>query len=124
MEPLTGLGPYSWISSFLGPWGIDFVVAAWSVALVETIAIPLSQCTVLNGDPEDPRNVAHVTPYTDNPDGLASEDRSTIYHKSAFTLFLLTLVIPSLWTSTIPNLHKHHHIIRAGMRPPRDSPSA
>ena len=42
-------------------------------------------------------------PYTDNPDEPASKDHSTLWYKSAFTLSLLALTIPSLWTPTIPN---------------------
>jgi len=102
-SPVTGLGPYTWVSSYLGPWGIDFVMAAWSVVLTEAVAIPLSQHALLVKDPEEPRNVERATPYTDDPDTPASQDHSTFYHKSAFTLFLLTLVVPSLWTPTIPN---------------------
>ena len=34
-SPVTGIGSYTWISSYLGPWGIDFVVAGWSVVLTE-----------------------------------------------------------------------------------------
>ena len=99
-SPVTGLGPYAWISPYLGPWGIDFIVAAWSVVLVEFIAIPRA---LLKRDPEDPRNVENVTPYADDPEEVASRDRSTFYHKSAFTVFLLALVLPSLWTPSITN---------------------
>jgi len=98
--PVTGMGPYTWISPYLGPWGIDFIVAAWSIVLTEAIAIPLSRHVQ---DPEDMRNIERVTPYTDNPDEPAHRDHSSFRLKSAFTIFLLILAIPSLWTSTIPN---------------------
>lgn len=96
-SPVTGLSHYAWISPYFGPWGIDFVVAAWSVVFTEAIVIPLSQRALSIEELEDP------TPYTDDPDVTPPRDRSTLYHKSAFTLFLLVLALPSLWTSTIPN---------------------
>lgn len=92
-SPVTGLGPYTWVSAFLGPWGIDFIVAAWSVTLTEVVAIPLSQSASLVG----------ATPYTDNPDEPTPRDRSTFNHKAAFTLSLLALTIPGFWTPRIPN---------------------
>jgi hypothetical protein len=101
-SPVIGLGPYTWISAYLGPWGVDFVVAAWSVALTEAVAVPLSQRALSIEDPEDPRNVAHVTPYTDDPEAPVARDSSPLFHKSAFTLSLLILVIPSFWTPVIP----------------------
>ena len=100
-SPVTGLGPYSWISLCLGPWGIDFIVAAWSVVLAEVIAIPLSQHTFSIEDPKDPMPVEH-TLYTDNPDEPTPRDRSTLYHKPMLTLLLLALAIPGSWTPTIP----------------------
>ena len=102
-SPVTALGPYAWISSCLGPWGVDFVVAAWSVVITEVITTPLSQYVLSTQDPDHPRNVEPVAPYTDNPDEPVSKDHSTLWYKSAFTLSLLALTIPSLWTSTIPN---------------------
>jgi len=102
-SPVTGLGPYTWVSSYLGPWGIDFIVAAWSVVLTEAIAVPLSRRALLVEDSAEARNMERFAPYTDDPDTPASRDHSTLYHKSAFTLFLITLVIPSLWTPAIPN---------------------
>jgi len=102
-SPVTGLGPYTWISSYLGPWGIDFVVASWSVVLTEAIAIPLSQHALSMQDPDYPRNVERVAPYDDNPDEPTTRDHSTLWYKSAFTLFLLTLTMPSLWTPLVPN---------------------
>lgn len=102
-SPVTGLGPYTWVSSYLGPWGIDFIVGAWSVTLAEVIAIPLSRHAFLIRDPEDPRNVEHVTPYADNPGEPTPRDRLTLYHKSAFTLLLIALAVPGSWTQTIPN---------------------
>lgn len=99
-SPVTGLGPYTWISSYLGPWGIDFIVAAWSVILAELISIPLSQRAFLAEDPEDPTLVEHITPYTDNPDEPTPRDRSKLYHKSVVTLLLLALALPGSWTPT------------------------
>ena len=101
-SPVTGLGPYTWVSSYLGPWGIDFIVAAWSTMLTEVIAIPLSQRAFLIEDPEDPTPAEHVTPYTDNPDEPTPRDHSALYHKSVVALLLLALAIPGSWTSTIP----------------------
>lgn len=92
-SPVTGLGPYTWVSAFLGPWGIDFIVAAWSVTLTEFVATPLSQGASLIGP----------TPYADNPDEPTPQDRSMWNHKTAFTLSLLALAIPGFWTPRIPN---------------------
>ena len=102
-SPVTGLSHYTWISSYLGPWGIDFVVAAWSVVLTEAIAVPLSRRALLIGDPDYLRNVEDVAPYTDDPEEPTPRDSSTLYNKSAFTLFLLALAVPSLWAPGIPN---------------------
>jgi len=102
-SPVTALGPYAWVSSFLGPWGVDFIVAAWSVVLTEVIATPLSQLVLSMRDPDHPRNVEPIVPYTDNPGEPIAKDRSPLWHKSAFTLSLLALTVPSLWTPTIPN---------------------
>lgn len=102
-SPVNGLGPYTWISSYLGPWGIDFVVAAWSVVISEAIITPLSQHPLLTGDPDYPGNAERSAPYTDNPDEPTPQEHSILSHKSAFSLFLLALVIPSFWTPTIPN---------------------
>jgi len=103
-SPVTGLGPYAWVSSCLGPWGIDFILAAWSVAITEVIAVPLSQYALLVGDPEGLGSVERLTPYTDNPSEPTTQDHSAIRHKSAFAAFLLALTLPSLWTSEIPNI--------------------
>lgn len=92
-SPVTGLGPYTWVSAFLGPWGIDFIVAAWSVVLTEVVATPLSQSASLIG----------ATPYADNPDEPAPRNRFALNHKTAFTLSLLVLAIPGFWTPHIPN---------------------
>jgi hypothetical protein len=92
-SPVTGLGPYTWVSAFLGPWGIDFIVAAWSVALTELVATPLAQSASLIG----------ATPYADNPDEPTPRDRFALNHKSAFTLSLLALAIPGFWSPHIPN---------------------
>lgn len=94
-SPVTGLGPYTWVSSYLGPWGIDFIVAAWSVILAEVVAIPLSQRAFLV---EDPTPAEYMTPYTDNPDEPTPRDHSTLYHKSMVTLLLLALALPGSWT--------------------------
>lgn len=102
-SPVTGLGPYTWISSYLGPWGIDFVVAAWSVVLAEAAAVPLSRRALSIHDPDYPRGVEDVIPYTDNPDEPAPQDRSTLYNKSALALLLLALTVPSTWTPALPN---------------------
>jgi len=102
-SPVTALGPYAWVSSYLGPWGLDFIVAAWSVVLTEVIATPLSQYILSIQDPDHPRNVEPIVPYTDNPDEPRANDHSPFWHKSAFALSLLALTVPSLWTSTIPN---------------------
>jgi hypothetical protein len=102
-SPVTGLGPYAWVSSYLGTWGIDFIVAGWSVLLTEVIAVPLFQRALANEDPEDPRDAANFAPFTDNPDEPRSNDHSTSRHLYAFALLLLTLSLPSLWTDVIPN---------------------
>jgi len=99
-SPVTGLGPYTWVSSYLGPWGIDFIVAAWSVTLAEVVAIPLSQRAFLVEDPEDPTPAERMTPYTDNPDEPTPRDHSTLYHKSVVTLLLLALALPGSWAPT------------------------
>jgi len=99
-SPVTGLGPYTWVSSYLGPWGIDFIVAAWSVILAEVVAIPLSQRAFLVEDPEDPTPAERMTPYTDNPDEPTPRDHSTLYHKSVVTLFLLALALPGFRAPT------------------------
>ena len=103
-SPVSDLGPYTWVSSFLGPWGIDFVVAGWSVVLTEAIAIPLSQHVLSIEDPDGPRNTEHLAPFTDDPNEAPSQDWDPTHHpKSLFSAFLLLLAIPSLWTSTLPN---------------------
>jgi len=102
-SPVTALGPYAWVSSCLGPWGVDFVVAAWSVVLTEAVAAPLSQLVLSMQDPDHPRTVEPIVPYTDNPGEPIAKDHSPLWHKSAFTLSLLALMVPSLWTATIPN---------------------
>lgn len=99
-SPVTGLGPYTWVSSYLGPWGIDFIVATWSVILAEVVAIPLSQRAFLVEDPEDPTPAERMIPYTDNPDEPTPRDHSTLYHKSVITVFLLALALPGSWAPT------------------------
>ena len=102
-SPVTGLGSYAWVSSYLGPWGVDFIVAAWSVVLTEVIATPLSQYILSTQDPDHPRNAEPIVPYTDNPDEPIPKDRSPFWHKSLFTLSLIALTVPSIWTPVIPN---------------------
>jgi hypothetical protein len=100
-SPVNGLGPYTWVSSYLGPWGIDFIVAAWSVVLTETIADPLSQNILPAEDPTGTRE--NFPPYTDVPNGTPSQDHSTRNNKSGLVALLLVLALPSLYTDTIPN---------------------
>ena len=102
-SPVTGLGPYTWVSSYLGTWGIDFVVAGWSVVLTETIAVPIFQYAPSTEDTEGPENAVHFAPFTDNPGETPSEDYSKSRHKHVFTVLLLALALPSLWTDIIPN---------------------
>lgn len=102
-SPVNGLGPYTWVSSYLGPWGIDFIVAAWSVVLTEVIADPLSQNMLSTEDPNGTGNAERFPPYTDAPDGTPLQDPSTRHNKSALVAVLLVLALPSLSTDTIPN---------------------
>lgn len=102
-SPVTGLGPYTWVSSYLGTWGIDFILAGWSVLLTEVIAIPLFQRSLPNEDPGGPRDAVHFTPFTDNPDETPSNDHSTSHHHYGFAVLLLTLTLPSLWVDIVPN---------------------
>ena len=71
--------------------------------LTEAIAAPLSQYVLSIQDPDHPRNVEPIVPYTDNPDEPIAKDHSPFWHKSAFALSLLALTVPSLWTPAIPN---------------------
>ena len=102
-SPVTGLGPYTWISSYLGTGGIDFIVAGWSVVLTEVVAIPLFQRPMPIEDPDGPGNRVHFAPFTDDPDETPSGVHSTSRHKHAFTTLLLTLALPALWADTVPN---------------------
>ena len=103
-SPVSDLGPYTWVSSFLGPWGIDFIVAGWSVILTEAITLPLSQYILSIEDIDNPGNIEHFTPYTDNPDETPSQDQGLTHHvKPLFTALLLFLAIPSLWMDTLPS---------------------
>ncbi|KDQ63351.1 hypothetical protein JAAARDRAFT_53575 [Jaapia argillacea MUCL 33604] len=36
-SPVVGLGPYDWTRQVFGPWGIDWIVAAWSVVLAHLV---------------------------------------------------------------------------------------
>lgn len=98
-SPVVGIGHYTWLSSFLGPWGIDFVVAGWSVVLTEVIAVPLFQRV----DPEGPGDSVHLAPFTDNPEETRSGDHPISHPKFPFALLLLALALPSLQMDLIPN---------------------
>ena len=102
-SPVDGIGPYSWVSSWLGPWGIDFVAAAWSVLLAEALTTPLSRYLLLMEDSDALENTEHFPPYADNPNEIPSKDHSTFHHTSALFVSLLALTLPSLWVHTIPN---------------------
>ena len=34
---MLGLGPYAWLRSYAGQWGIDWVTAAWAVVFSEVL---------------------------------------------------------------------------------------
>ena len=102
-SPVTGIGPYTWVSSYLGTWGIDFIVAGWATVLAEVIAVPLSQHSTSIGGQEGTGNAANSTPFTDDPHQIPPRDRSASHHKSAFTILLLILALPSLLIDPVPN---------------------
>ena len=102
-SPVDGIGPYTWVLSYLGPWGIDFIVAAWSVMLTEVIATPLTQHVLSAGDQNTQTDPVRLVPYTDDPNETPPRDYSIHRHKYAFTSLLLVLALPSLWRDMIPN---------------------
>ena len=71
--------------------------------LTETIAVSIFQYAPLIEDTEGLENVVHFAPFTNNPGETPSEGYSVSRHRRVFTVLLLALALPSLWTDIIPN---------------------
>jgi len=97
-SPVLGISAYTWSSQFLGPWGIDFVVASWSVIIAESVrnwiqATPSSDL-LIDFEPEE-------EPYRDDPTA-PTEQPSNSRYILALGAFLLVLTIPSYFTPSLP----------------------
>lgn len=88
-SPVISISPYNWTSQLVGPWGIDFIVAAWSVVIAETVR---------NAFDIDRHPVEE--PYRDEPLELPPHDliepSTGSHHTLALAGFLIALVIPSI----------------------------
>lgn len=135
-SPVVGLGPYNWLRSILGQWGIDWVTAAWAVVFSEVAGAwvvgkadevdePSTDQQPLLVDYDGFNNYHSVestagTPRknTDAATRRSARNRGVIF----LTTVLLFLAVPSYTYSYLPlpiNSHDTTPLTVACIMPPR-----
>ncbi|KAI0961933.1 hypothetical protein AcV7_000901 [Taiwanofungus camphoratus] len=104
-SPVLGLGPYAWVHQVSGQWGLDWIVASWSVVFAELLGNWMVGC-----DQDD--DGTHITSFTSenhvqsSPHVQNTKRPSSRVSQSRHVGFLATLLVlfavPSFFISTLP----------------------
>ena len=108
-SPVVGLGPYAWLRSYFGQWGVDWVAAAWAVVISEMLG------DWLVGQPDDDGDALVDTApllgeHADLPNYHAvARSAAEAQSKPATRFFGVGALTASLLFLTVPYLIAHPH---------------
>lgn len=111
-SPVVGLGPYQWIRPVFGQWGVDWIVAAWAVALTDLAGNLIMGQPDGSDEPTAPPRGNLVSVDDDNAGGEEPRsggvvpqclNSSSSWRVVWLTALLVGLSVPSALSPSLPN---------------------